>query len=255
MTSYAGYFRLKLTHSLSVGAAQRRSLVPIRSVCEPLRRYSQNKAPFQALAAEEAPDVKSLTFSDIDKRLNGKKIILSYIWLRDNCRCSECINQDTRQRNFNTFEIPIDIKPNEATATESGLKVQWSHGSHASFYSWDFLEPYITGGGPKPEDVPVEHFGAKGHQGATIDYSEFEKDETRAVGRWTDIIVCNIISRAHPAFCLVSNRLFHSLFIETKGVRFRDWGPDRIGPADRRPPSKDRLHTRNTLRRLLRFHS
>ncbi|KAI0546341.1 Trimethyllysine dioxygenase [Xylaria curta] len=114
--------------------------------------------------------------------------LLDYFWLRDNCRCSVCVNQDTRQRNFNTFEIPHDIKPTQMTTNAAGLEIQWSHGSHVSFYSWDFLEPYIKEGRPKSVDVRLEYFGVEGHPNSRIEHGEFEKDATRAVGRLTDMI-------------------------------------------------------------------
>ncbi|KAI0457073.1 hypothetical protein F5B21DRAFT_108726 [Xylaria acuta] len=46
------------------------------------------------------------------------------IFPRDNCRCSVCVNQDTRQRNFNTFELPDDIKPTRLTTNAAGLEIQ-----------------------------------------------------------------------------------------------------------------------------------
>ncbi|TLS30289.1 hypothetical protein PpBr36_02363 [Pyricularia pennisetigena] len=44
-------------------------------------------------------------------------------WLRDNCRCSECVNQDTMQRNFDTFSIPPDIRPVSAGIEGDNLHV------------------------------------------------------------------------------------------------------------------------------------
>ncbi|VBB76307.1 Putative Trimethyllysine dioxygenase [Podospora comata] len=65
-----------------------------------------------------------------------------YFWLRDNCRCASCINQDTRQRNFNTFAIPADIKPESVSSTAEGVAVKWSDG-HESNYDWDFIQHYV----------------------------------------------------------------------------------------------------------------
>ncbi|KAI0433061.1 trimethyllysine dioxygenase [Xylaria sp. FL1042] len=107
---------------------------------------------------------------------------------RDNCRCSACVNQATRQRNFDTFELPNDIKPSRVTTNESGLEIQWSHDSHVSFYKWDFLNPYIKGERPEPENVKLEYFGAGGPPNSSIEYGEFIKNEALAVGRLTDMI-------------------------------------------------------------------
>ncbi|RHZ49965.1 hypothetical protein Glove_508g53 [Diversispora epigaea] len=35
----------------------------------------------------------------------------NYLWLRDNCQCSECIHPDSRQKLFSSGQIPLDIKP------------------------------------------------------------------------------------------------------------------------------------------------
>jgi len=68
---------------------------------------------------------------------------LPYMWLRDNCRCSECVNQDTMQRNFNTFAIPTDIKPKiwHKSAATGHLYITWSDG-HESRYGTSFLAFY-----------------------------------------------------------------------------------------------------------------
>ncbi|RWA08764.1 hypothetical protein EKO27_g6338 [Xylaria grammica] len=178
--------------------------LPISTLRQPLRRYSagistpQSTKPRASVvgassrfwaSVREAPvnpdreqGPKGLVFPSINEKT------IPYFWLRDSCRCSTCVNQATRQRNFDTFELPDDIRPSRWTANESGLEIQWSHDSHVSFYTRDFLEPYIKGDRPEPEDLPLEYFGAEGHRGSTIEYGEFVKNETRAVGRLTDTI-------------------------------------------------------------------
>ncbi|KAL7790866.1 hypothetical protein V8C37DRAFT_383469 [Trichoderma ceciliae] len=66
------------------------------------------------------------------------KAELSKIWLRDNCRCAQCVNQDTLQRNFDTFAIPKDISPKEISPKNDGVDILWSD-SHKSFYPWSWL--------------------------------------------------------------------------------------------------------------------
>ncbi|KAI1816692.1 trimethyllysine dioxygenase [Poronia punctata] len=113
---------------------------------------------------------------------------LFLIQYRDNCRCSTCVNQQTRQRNFNTFDIAQDIQPSSMKADESGLTIQWSNDSHESVYAWDFLEPYIKGSRPGPEDIQFEYFGADGHRDARISYSDVINNKENALGRLTDMI-------------------------------------------------------------------
>ncbi|KAF7550863.1 hypothetical protein G7Z17_g5440 [Cylindrodendrum hubeiense] len=73
------------------------------------------------------------------------------LWLRDNCQCTQCVNQDTRQRNFDTFQLPEDIHPISFAKTEEHLEVQWSD-SHKSRHPWSWLESTFDGG-------YVEQFG------------------------------------------------------------------------------------------------
>ncbi|KAM0452370.1 hypothetical protein ACHAPV_007254 [Trichoderma viride] len=66
------------------------------------------------------------------------KAELSKLWLRDNCRCAQCVNQDTLQRNFDTFAIPKDLSPKEISPKNDGVDILWSD-SHKSHYPWSWL--------------------------------------------------------------------------------------------------------------------
>lgn len=63
-----------------------------------------------------------------------------YLWLRDNCLCSECTHPHTKQRQVNTFEIPKDISVRSVEPSDSGLLVQWTDNSHQSLYPWHWLQ-------------------------------------------------------------------------------------------------------------------
>ncbi|KAK0635242.1 hypothetical protein B0T17DRAFT_35533 [Bombardia bombarda] len=45
-------------------------------------------------------------------------------WLRDMCPCSKCKNPDTKQRSFNTFEVPSTIKVADAEVGQQGKVVR-----------------------------------------------------------------------------------------------------------------------------------
>ncbi|KAI0378596.1 Trimethyllysine dioxygenase [Hypomontagnella monticulosa] len=122
-----------------------------------------------------------------------KRYLLPNFWLRDNCRCSSCVHQDTRQRNFNTFEIPEDIQPSQVQTTRDGVKIQWAGDGHESFYTWDFIEFYLDSDRVPPEPIETEYFGAKGPESSrtwppSLKYDDFSGNETEAVGRLTDFI-------------------------------------------------------------------
>ncbi|GAP91740.2 putative trimethyllysine dioxygenase [Rosellinia necatrix] len=46
----------------------------------------------------------------------------------------------------------------------------------------------FTSQGLSLNDDRIEYFGAEGHPSATIEYGEFEENETQTVGRWADMI-------------------------------------------------------------------
>ncbi|KAI6382578.1 hypothetical protein MCOR25_000582 [Pyricularia grisea] len=94
-----------------------------------------------------SPDFITLPTAHLKRRRNiqttARREALPNFWLRDNCRCTECVNQDTMQRNFDTFSIPRDIRPVEAVIEGDDLHVTWDHENHRSVYSLDFICSYL----------------------------------------------------------------------------------------------------------------
>ncbi|KAF2178878.1 Trimethyllysine dioxygenase [Zopfia rhizophila CBS 207.26] len=60
------------------------------------------------------------------------------IWLRDNCQCSSCVHEITKQRLLDTFQIPQDLDVDSHERDATGIKVKWSDG-HESYYTDDFI--------------------------------------------------------------------------------------------------------------------
>jgi trimethyllysine dioxygenase len=88
----------------------------------------------------QEPRVKDGTiqvFSDVtDTYVN-----IPAVWLRDYCRCSQCVHNITKQRLIETFdEIPEDISiaPNGVKENDDVLEVTWNDG-HQSTYSKRWL--------------------------------------------------------------------------------------------------------------------
>ncbi len=64
---------------------------------------------------------------------------LTWIWLRDHCRCPECYDAATGQRRVNSVDIPPEIVGFDAAAgLGDAVEVTWSDG-HASRYPAGFL--------------------------------------------------------------------------------------------------------------------
>ncbi|KAI1639674.1 hypothetical protein F4809DRAFT_70081 [Biscogniauxia mediterranea] len=135
----------------------------------------------------DRPTVSSLpgflNFQYNNRDVDVKRTKLPNLWLR------ACVNQDTMQRNFNSFELPELIQPLRIETNQKGVKIHWSETtSHESFYPWDFLEHYLKFDKRSPEEVEVKYFGAYGHLDSFVKSEEIASNETAAVGRLTDLI-------------------------------------------------------------------
>lgn len=65
-----------------------------------------------------------------------------YVWLRDNCGCTECKVAQSGERRLYTATIPADIAPADASLDDDGnLWLTWADG-HASVYSTAWLDTY-----------------------------------------------------------------------------------------------------------------
>ena len=63
-----------------------------------------------------------------------------YIWLRDNCRCGECLHPVTLERSLLTAAIPRDVAPDEARIEPDGsLYLRWAGDGHESRYPAQWL--------------------------------------------------------------------------------------------------------------------
>ncbi|KLU90080.1 trimethyllysine dioxygenase [Magnaporthiopsis poae ATCC 64411] len=71
-----------------------------------------------------------------------KRTVLPHFWLRDNCRCIRCVNQDTNQRNYRTFSLSEDVHALEAHMRNDDLHVTWSD-HHRSVYPRAFIAYYL----------------------------------------------------------------------------------------------------------------
>lgn len=145
------------------------------------------------------------------------------VWLRDHCRCAECYHPQTKQRQVDTFAIPLDIQPQAVEATTEGLLVHWpklgadaqvaaamaaapsaeptdgqgsAADSHASLYPWSWL--YNNSYAPSPSLGSAEQgtgnvimWGAGiAQQPPTVTWEEVMSEESeRGVARWLNKVV------------------------------------------------------------------
>ena len=118
------------------------SLAP-NSAC---RNFS--KTASQRLAAPKNP-------KRINIELNGGFVSFDHIFLRDACPCPKCLHPSTRQKLFQTTDIPYNVKPSSVEQQPDGSHhITWAHDipipganppyTHKSVYTAEFLQRYST---------------------------------------------------------------------------------------------------------------
>src|SRR5262245_19759793 len=73
--------------------------------------------------------------------VDGHHSVFHFIWLRDNCNCTQCRHANG-QRLLDTAAIPPDIAPaRPAQASQDELAIEW-FGGHLSRYSAGWLRAH-----------------------------------------------------------------------------------------------------------------
>jgi hypothetical protein len=89
----------------------------------------------QTLTKGRGSDSQIRIVADNSKIVVGGKTIPN-IWLRDNCQCSTCMHETTKQRLQDTFAIPQDltIKTASVSTGDSGVvNIEWDDGHKSTF--------------------------------------------------------------------------------------------------------------------------
>lgn len=74
----------------------------------------------------------------------------SYLWLRDNCPCPQCVHPSSRQKLHSSADVPLDIEPTDVKITGDEAEIIWNqslrHGKdtnkHVSRFPLEFLQRY-----------------------------------------------------------------------------------------------------------------
>ncbi|KXJ71440.1 hypothetical protein RP20_CCG020559 [Aedes albopictus] len=88
--------------------------------------------------AMQKPVVDERLFLTLSRSESDEPIRVSYIWLRDHCRCNECYNHETFQRSLSILDVPEDVSPASFEIRDGALNVLWKD-DHASSYDLDFI--------------------------------------------------------------------------------------------------------------------
>ena len=72
----------------------------------------------------------------------GEQTFLPYLWLRDNCGCSECRVVQTTEKRFHIYRVDKGIRPRRISVEHAGyeheaLAIEWPDGHRTSYRSCD----------------------------------------------------------------------------------------------------------------------
>ena len=79
---------------------------------------------------------------------SGEQTDLPYLWLRDNCGCSECRVAQTTEKRFHLFSVPSDLRPLEvglegAGSADAAISIVWPDG-HGTRYRSSEIRDYLS---------------------------------------------------------------------------------------------------------------
>ena len=115
---------------------------------DPLRNYMSTRGSQSGPALATSHQHKNekvtveLPLGDNSLHLPCAPCEVNYIWLRENCRCSQCYSADFFQTWVHPHKIPADIRPHSATISSDGLRVSWPDG-HISDYNLEWLREHV----------------------------------------------------------------------------------------------------------------
>ncbi|KAI1414514.1 Clavaminate synthase-like protein [Hypoxylon sp. FL1857] len=98
----------------------------------------------EAAEGAEEPSIRlkgPTRISFINAKGEEEHLLLNHHWLRDACECNMCVDPDSGQKNFSSFDVPKYLVIKKISKTkDGGLEVVWendflSSGDHVSHYS------------------------------------------------------------------------------------------------------------------------
>ncbi|KZF23805.1 Clavaminate synthase-like protein [Xylona heveae TC161] len=112
---------------------------------------SSNKEEPSIEAVQEYRFRRESSWLEVVLRLRGELLLIRFepLFLRDACNCKECIDSSTRQKNFQTADIPANITIRKLSFTHGGrLRIHWINDisgfseAHTSYFTPQDLATY-----------------------------------------------------------------------------------------------------------------
>ena len=64
---------------------------------------------------------------------DGTETTLPYLWLRDNCQCTDCRVVQTSEKKFHLVDVSVDIAPSSVAFQTDELRLVWPDGHSSNF--------------------------------------------------------------------------------------------------------------------------
>ena len=154
-----------------------------------LRPSAARNQPQPTESAKEKSETKVAETVESAQSLWGSndEPLLSSILLRDGCRCGQCIDPSTKQRNFSFVDIPENVRALPGGRTEDGkFIVKWENDiddftDHKSYFSLDELRylgsDKITNPLPRPHPPQSWDTSAITERLLTVTYEDYMTSE------------------------------------------------------------------------------
>lgn len=76
----------------------------------------------------------------------GETTVTSFIDLRFECRCAECVDEWTARRRITREQVRADVKPTLVEPVgRYAIKIDWSDGHRTGIYTYDLLYSIAKG--------------------------------------------------------------------------------------------------------------
>ncbi|KAJ5765854.1 hypothetical protein N7520_005413 [Penicillium odoratum] len=154
-------------------------------------------APSQLEIASKSEDVKADSLnipitcmskgSALHLRGPRAKLTLNYTFLRDLCKCPQCVDPHSKQKSFRTNDIPLDIRPRNIKWDGEHLEVQWVNDTqgaspdHLSRWHLQYLRnPSIKPNHSSPRFSPLLwNAGQMKEQQHWVSYEDYMNNEDK----------------------------------------------------------------------------
>jgi gamma-butyrobetaine dioxygenase len=118
---------------------------------------------------------------------DGTSSDFHYIWLRDNCPCTECKHPNAWERLLDNVELDLDVRLKKISFDDV-LEITWENG-HETTMSADWLREHRYGraGRDSRREIPILWTAEIATDPPSISLSEIDDDET-GLQRWLTMV-------------------------------------------------------------------